>query len=50
MKLTKEIIKEISKIKNEPDWMYDFRIKSFEHFLKTDNPKWGPKIDVDLIV
>ena len=47
MKLTKEIIKEISKTKNEPDWMYDFRIKSFEHFEKTVNPNWGPLIKVD---
>ena len=47
MKLTKEIIKEISNIKNEPDWMYDFRIKAFEYFEKAKNPSWGPKIDVD---
>ncbi|MBQ2873361.1 MAG: Fe-S cluster assembly protein SufB [Bacilli bacterium] len=47
MKLTKEIIKEISSIKNEPDWMYDFRIKSFEYFEKTSNPNWGPNIEVD---
>ena len=47
MKLTKEIVKEISNIKNEPDWMMDFRIKSFEHFLESNNPDWGPSIDVD---
>ena len=47
MRLTKEIIKKISKIKNEPDWMYDFRIGAFEYFEKADNPSWGPKIDVD---
>ena len=47
MKLTKEIIKEISNIKNELDWMYDFRIKAFEYFEKAKNPSWGPKIDVD---
>ena len=47
MKLTKEIIKEISSIKNEPEWMLEFRIKAFEHFLKTDNPSWGPEINID---
>lgn len=47
MKLTKEIIKDISNIKNEPDWMLDFRIKAFDHFINSDNPNWGPKIDVD---
>ena len=45
--LTREIVEEISKIKNEPDWMLDFRLKSYEYFDKTDNPKWGPKINVD---
>ena len=47
MKLTKKIIKEISSIKKEPECMYDFRIKSFEHFEKSDNPSWGPEINVD---
>ena len=47
MKLTKEIIKEISSIKQEPKWMLDFRIKSFDFFEKAKNPSWGPSIDVD---
>jgi len=47
MKLTKEVIKEISSIKNEPEWMKEFRLNSFEYFKKTDNPSWGPNIDVD---
>ena len=32
MKLTREIVNEISKIKNEPDFMREFRIRSFECF------------------
>ena len=47
MKLTKEIIKEISTIKNEPEWMYDFRIKAFECFESAKNPSWGSQIEVD---
>jgi len=47
MKLTKEIIKEISTIKNEPEWMYQFRIKAFEYFENAKNPNWGPNIEVD---
>ena len=47
MKLTKEIVKEISMIKNEPDWMMEFRLKSFEYFDKAKDPDWGPSIDVD---
>ncbi len=30
--LTKEIVEEISKMKKEPQWMLDFRLKSLEHF------------------
>ena len=47
MKLTKEYIKEISRLKNEPQWMCDFRIESFESFLKLENPDFGPKLDID---
>ena len=47
MKLIKEIIEEISRIKNEPEWMKEFRLKSFEYFSSCEEPKWGPKIDVD---
>ena len=28
MKLTSDVVKEISSIKNEPSWMTDFRLKS----------------------
>jgi Fe-S cluster assembly protein SufB len=44
-KLSKEFIIELSKLKNEPSWMLDFRLKSYEKFLELDNPKFGPIID-----
>ena len=47
MKLTKDFILELSKSKNEPEWMLDFRLKSFEKFLELDNPEFGPSIDID---
>ena len=46
-KLTKEFIIDLSKKKKEPKWMLDFRLKSFEAFLKIENPKYGPKLDID---
>ncbi len=45
--LTKETIKEISKIKGEPKWMLDFRLKSLEKFLELNNPDFGPELKID---
>lgn len=46
-KLNEELIKKISKQKEEPSWMLDFRISSYKAFLKLDNPSFGPRIDLD---
>ncbi|MEF3309022.1 Fe-S cluster assembly protein SufB [Paenibacillus sp. GYB004] len=43
--LTKEIVTEISKMKNEPQWMLDFRLKSLEQFNKMAMPRWGGDLD-----
>ncbi|AFW92197.1 Cysteine desulfurase activator complex, subunit SufB [Lactococcus cremoris subsp. cremoris UC509.9] len=42
--LTEEVIREISETKNDPEWMLEFRLKSFEAFKKLDMPKWGPDL------
>ena len=42
--LTPEIIKEISKQKNEPEWMAEFRLKALEVYNKLELPTWGPDI------
>jgi len=47
MKLTKELVKEISKIKEEPNWMTEFRLKSFNSFINQKEPKFGPKLNID---
>ena len=39
--LTKEVVEEISKMKNEPKWMLDFRLQSLEIFWKKAMPGWG---------
>ncbi len=44
-KLSKKFIIELSKLKNEPKWMLEFRLKSYEKFLELDNPKFGPLLD-----
>jgi Fe-S cluster assembly protein SufB len=43
--LNEEIVREISRNKNEPEWMTDFRIKSYHTFLKKKNPLWGGNLE-----
>ena len=51
--LSEEVIKLISKKKKEPDWLLDWRLKAYKHWLKQDEkegePEWAmvkyPKID-----
>ena len=42
--LTKEIIENISKEKNEPSWVLDIRLKALELYDKLEDPTWGPDI------
>ncbi len=39
--LTAEKVIAISKRKNEPQWMLDFRLKSYQTFLEKTLPKWA---------
>ena len=39
--LSRGTIEEISKLKDEPDWMREFRLRSFEVFLSKPMPNWG---------
>jgi Fe-S cluster assembly protein SufB len=39
--LTRGTVEEISAMKDEPDWMRDFRLKALEHFQKRPMPNWG---------
>jgi Fe-S cluster assembly protein SufB len=47
--LDEEIIKFISKKKNEPDWMLSWRLDCYKKWLKMDQPNWAnleiPEID-----
>ncbi len=43
--LTPEIVLEISRTKNEPKWMTEFRLKSLDIYNQLDVPPWGPNID-----
>src|SRR5699024_9640133 len=39
--LTREIVEEISSMKEEPQWMLDYRLKSLELFYSMPMPQWG---------
>ncbi|MDI6452946.1 Fe-S cluster assembly protein SufB [Peloplasma aerotolerans] len=42
--LNEDIIRVISKTKNEPEWMLNYRLESYKKFLELKNPKWGPDL------
>ena len=46
--LSEEVVSRISEIKDEPEWMRDFRLKSLRIFEKKAMPRWGGKTwDID---
>ncbi|MDI3269340.1 MAG: Fe-S cluster assembly protein SufB [Bacillota bacterium] len=43
--LTAEIVENISRMKGEPDWMREFRLRAFEIFQKKPLPRWGANLE-----
>lgn len=43
--LTPDIVRAISKEKNDPPWMLDFRLKALETYNQMPLPGWGPSLD-----
>ena len=46
-KLNKEFIINLSKKKQEPSWMLEHRLQSYENFLSQDEPNFGPDIHIN---
>lgn len=42
--LNEDIVKKISMIKNEPEWMLEIRLSALRHFLNAENPNFGPDL------
>lgn len=42
--LSELTVMEISKLKNEPKWMLESRLKAYEHFINRKQPNWGPDL------
>ena len=39
--LNREGVEQISKMKGEPDWMLEYRLKAFDHYVSRPMPEWG---------
>jgi Fe-S cluster assembly protein SufB len=51
--LTRDTVEEISRFKEEPDWMLQFRLRAYDHFVQRAMPSWAEgldRIDFDKIV
>ena len=47
--LTEEVVRKISAEKHEPQWMLDFRLKSYHIYQQMPMPNFGPDLsDLDL--
>ena len=46
--LNEDTIKQISKIKQEPDWLIKFRLKAYQRWQKLEQPDWA-NLDIDPI-
>lgn len=42
--VSEDLVREISRYKEEPEWMLAKRLEGYETFLKLETPTWGPDI------
>ena len=51
--LNEDVVRYISKVKGEPEWLLDFRLKAFSHWKTMTMPRWAhldiPEIDFQAI-
>ena len=51
--LSEEIVRKLSALKNEPEWVTEFRLNAFAHLQKIKEPEWANlnynKVDLDSI-
>ncbi len=39
--LSEKVVRDISELKNEPEWMTEIRVKAYHHFMEREMPTWG---------
>ncbi len=42
--INRDVVTQISKIKGEPDWVLEYRLKAFEAFEQMEMQSWGPDL------
>ncbi len=50
--LDQDVVRQISAMKEEPEWMLEFRLKALDHFFERPMPEWGgdlSRLDLDNI-
>ena len=51
--LSEDVVRTISRLKNEPEWLLDFRLKAYRYWLTLEMPQWAhldiPPIDYQAI-
>ena len=51
--LSEEVVRTISQLKGEPEWLLEFRLKAYRHWLTLSPPRWAhldiPEIDFQAI-
>ena len=50
--LDQEVVRQISAMKEEPEWMLEFRLRALEHYFERPMPDWGGdlnRLDLDNI-
>jgi Fe-S cluster assembly protein SufB len=43
--LDEEVVRQISAMKAEPEWMLEFRLRALKHYQERPMPKWGADLD-----
>lgn len=51
--LSEDVVRHISKVKNEPEWMLEKRLEAFRLYMEKPMPNWGPdlsELDLDNMI
>ena len=43
--LSVEVVEKISDLKKEPEWMREYRLRAYKHFVERPMPDWGPSLE-----